>query len=50
MIRGLALNFTRIRDRGLRCLVDSLKQRSWKAIRIHDRRLYSLDLTNNSIE
>lgn len=27
----------------------ALKPKTWKAIRIHDRRLYGLDLTNNNI-
>ena len=49
-VKGLALNFTRIRDSGLRCLMRALKPKSWKAIRMYDRRLYSLDLTNNFIE
>ena len=49
-VKGLALNFTRIRDSGLHCLMRALKPKSWKAIRIYDRRLYSLDLTNNFIE
>ena len=50
MIKSLALNFTRIRDDGLRSLLRALKPKSWKAIRIYDRRLYGLDLTNNFIE
>jgi hypothetical protein len=44
------LNFTRIRNEGVRTLVDSLKGKKWKAIRYYDRKLYSLDLTNNFIE
>lgn len=49
-VKGLSLNFTRIRDEGLQVLMKALKPKSWKAIRLHDRRLYSLDLTNNFIE
>jgi hypothetical protein len=49
-VKGLALNFTRIKDAGLLALVEALKKKSWKAIRIHDKHLYSLDLTNNGIE
>ena len=50
VIKGLALNFTRIRDVGLQVLMQALKPKSCKAVRLHDRRLYSLDLTNNFIE
>lgn len=49
-IKGLALNFTRIGDAGMRCLMKALKPTQWKAIRLHDRRLYSLDLTSNFIQ
>ena len=49
-IRALSLNFTRIRNRGLKALCDSLKSDSYKAKRTHERALYSLDLTNNYIE
>ena len=49
VIKSLALNFTRIRDEGVRVLMRALKPQSWKAIRMHDRRLYGLDLTNNQI-
>jgi Ran GTPase-activating protein (RanGAP) involved in mRNA processing and transport len=41
---------TQIRDEGVECLAGILKQSNWKAIRIHDRRLYSLDLTDNLID
>ena len=50
VVKGLSLNFTRIRDSGMRCLVAALRPKSWKAIRMHDRRLYGLDLTNNFLE
>ena len=48
-IKGLALNFTRIGDAGIQCLVKALRPQQWKAIRLHDRRLYSLDLSSNFI-
>ena len=49
-LRALALNFTRIKNRGLKALCESLKSDSYKAKRANDRGLYSLDLTNNFIE
>ena len=49
-IRGLALNFTRIKEAGLKVLCESLRKETGKAIRINDRRLYSLDLQNNYLE
>ncbi len=49
-IRGLALNFTRIKEAGLKVLCESLRNKTGKAIRINDRRLYSLDLQNNYLE
>lgn len=49
-IRGLALNFTRIKNKGLKALCDSFKTDTYKSKRSHDRGLYSLDLTNNYIE
>ena len=39
-----------MRNEGVQCLSSSLKQTNRKAIRIHDRRLYSLDLTDNMID
>ena len=39
-----------MRDEGMKVLMQALKPQSWKAIRLHDRRLYGLDLTNNFIE
>ena len=50
VVKSLALNFTRIRDSGLKVLMQALKTNSYKAIRMHDRRIYGLDLTNNFIE
>ena len=50
VVKSLALNFTRMRDAGLKVLMRALKPKSWKAIRMHERRLYGLDLTNNFIE
>lgn len=49
-IRGLSLNFTRMKAVGLKALLDSFNTEIKKAIRIHDRGLYSLDLTNNFLE
>jgi len=49
-VRGLALNFTRIKNKGLKALCESLKADSYKAKRASERGLYSLDLTNNFIE
>lgn len=43
----MTLNHVGIDDNGLKCLVDSLKKSSYKAIRMSDRRLYSLDLSFN---
>ena len=50
VVRSLSFNFTRMRDEGMKVLMQALKSSSWKAIRLHDRRLYGLDLTNNFIE
>ena len=49
-VKSLAFNFTRMRDEGVEALMKALKPTTWKAIRLHDRRLYGLDLTNNFIE
>lgn len=50
MIRGLALNFTRIKEKGLKALCEGLKPKTYKATRLHDLGIYSLDLTNNFLE
>ncbi len=50
LIKGLALNFTRIGEAGVKVLCESLRKETGKAIRINDKRLYSLDLQNNNLE
>jgi hypothetical protein len=49
-MKGLSLNFTRIQNHGVKQLCDSLSRYRYKAIRIHDPNLYSIDLTNNFID
>jgi len=49
-VRGLTLNFTRIQNHGVRQLCDSINRFKWKAIRLYEPNLYSLDLTNNFID
>lgn len=49
-VKSLSFNFTRMRDEGIKALMLALKPVTWKAVRMHDRKLYSLDLTNNFIE
>ena len=49
-VRSLSFNFTRMRDEGVKALMQALKPVTWKACRIHDRKLYGLNLTNNFIE
>ena len=48
-VRGMTLCWAGISDHGVKCIVDALKQSTWKAIRMNDRRLYSLDLSFNLI-
>ena len=43
-IRGLALNFTRIGEDGVKALCELLRTETGKAIRMDDRRLYSVNL------
>ena len=49
-LKGLSLNFTRIQNHGVKQLCDSINRFKWKAIRIYDPNIYSLDLTNNFID
>jgi len=49
-IRGLTLNFTRIQNHGVIQLCESINAFKSRAVRLFDKNLYSLDLTNNFID
>ena len=49
-IKGLTFNFTRIQNHGVKQIIESLNKFKYKAIRIFDKNLYALDLTNNFID